>query len=428
MKKLLKNISLLAFLLIFNPVQSEAQFILNGELRPRAEYRHGFKSPAGEKADAAVFVSQRSRLNLNYLNEKMKFALSLQDVRVWGNVAQQNLSENSFSVHEAWGEYFFTSKFSVKAGRMELSYDDGRLFGNADWLQQARSHDIGLVKFENSKWKAHAGLAYNQDKEQLSGRVYTVEGNYKNLQLLYLSRKWGKVDASLIFVNNGMQYINEDNGQTQYDTKFTRTYGGNLGYKSKPLELAATFYKQTGTNQTGTKVDAFMVGANASVKINENFSIFPGFEFLSGTSQKEGLASESKSFSPLYGTAHKFNGHMDYYYAGNHTNTVGLQDIYIKALIKKKKLNAGLDFHLFNAAADIIHPDDVNITLGSSLGQEADLYIGYKLTPEVTINLGYSLYFTTKSLHILKGGSKDETNNWAWFSVSFKPEFLNINK
>ncbi len=417
----------LTALLGFN-LSTKAQFILSGELRPRAEYRHGFKSPATEDMDAALFVSQRTRLNMSYKNEKMKFGLSLQDVRVWGNVPQQNISDNSYTLHEAWGEYFFTPEFSVKAGRMELIYDDSRLFGNVDWAQQGRSHDIGLLKFENAKWKAHAGLAYNQDKEQLSGRVYTIEGNYKNLQLIYLSRKWEKLEASAIFVNNGMQYFEEENEQTATDTKYTQTFGGNVSYKTKPVILAAGFYKQGGTNTADKKVNAFMFGANATFSFGESFSVNPGIEFHSGTSQKDAPAGESNSFNPLYGTAHKFNGHMDYFFAGNHFNTVGLQDIFLKGLYKQNKFSAGIDFHLFSAPADILDPADNSQTLSSNLGQEADLYIGYKLSPEVTFSMGYSQYFTTASLIALKGGSNDKTSNWAWASVIFKPVFLNTGK
>ena len=36
------------------------------ELRPRFEYRHGYKTLVPDATDAATFVSQRSRLNFNY--------------------------------------------------------------------------------------------------------------------------------------------------------------------------------------------------------------------------------------------------------------------------------------------------------------------------------------------------------------------------
>jgi len=311
-----------------------------------------------------------------------------------------------------------------------LIYDDSRILGNVDWAQQGRSHDIGLLKFENSKWKAHAGLAYNQDKEQFDTRVYTVSGNYKNMQLLWLDRKWDKLEVSLLFVNNGMQYIKEggDGEETIYDTKYSQTFGGTVVYKTKPAVITFNAFNQAGTSQTDKDINAFMFGANANISLSENFNVIPGIEYLSGTSQKDVPENETNSFNPLYGTGHKFNGHMDYYYVGNHLNTVGLQDIFAKVLYKKGKLNAGIDFHFFGAAADVIDPENTTELLSRNLGQEIDFYLGYKFTPEVQLNLGYSQYLTTESIIALKGGSKEETSNWAWVSVSFKPEFLNTSK
>lgn len=428
MERKLKTFLLGLTAMIAVPAITNAQFILSGELRPRAEYRHGFKSPATEGMEAAAFVSQRARLNLNFKNEKMKFGLSLQDVRVWGDVAQLNASDNSFSVHEAWGEFFFSPSFSFKAGRMELIYDDSRLLGNGDWSQQGRSHDIGLVKFENSKWKAHAGLAYNQDKEQFNTRIYTVAGNYKTMQLLWIDRKWEKLEVSALFVNNGMQLIDEEGEETKYDTKYSQTFGGTALYKTKTVAITANVFRQTGTSQADKKIDAFMFGANADIALTDKFHAVPGFEYHSGTSQKEVPDNEINSFNPLYGTGHKFNGHMDYYFVGNHFNSIGLQDIFAKVIYKKEKFNAGIDLHFFAAAADIADPLDATKVLSNNLGQEIDFYAGYKFTPDVAINLGYSQYFTTNSSIALKGGSRDETSNWAWVSISFKPEFLNTSK
>lgn len=425
MERYLKSLLLGLTAVIAVPAITNAQLIINGELRPRAEYRHGYKSPSTEKMNAAAFVSQRTRLNLNFTNEKMKFKLSLQDVRVWGDVSQQNLSDNSFSVHEAWGEYFFTPSLSFKAGRTELIYDDARLFGNVDWAQQGRSHDIGLLKFENTKWKAHAAFAFNQDKELLSGRVYTIEGNYKTLQLLWANRKWEKFDISVILVNNGMQTI-EETGVTSYKTKFSQTFGGSVTYKLKPVTFTANIYKQAGTNQALKKVNAYMFSANANFGLTRNFNLVPGFEYISGTSQVKLSDNETNSFIPLYGTAHKFNGHMDYFFVGNHLNSVGLQDVFAKLLYSKNNFNAGIDFHLFAAAADIADPLDQTATISGNLGQEIDFYAGYKFSSDVILNAGISHYFTKESLHVIKGGDNNESNDWIWVSISFKPEFLNI--
>lgn len=418
----------IAFLIlaIALPSMASAQFVLSGELRPRAEYRHGYKSPATKDMDAAAFISQRSRLNLAYKNDKMKFGLSLQDVRVWGDVPQLNVSDDSFSLHEAWGEYFITPEFSVKAGRMELIYDDSRMLGNVDWAQQGRSHDIGLLKYEKNAWKVHAGMAYNQDQEKFDGRVYTVIGNYKTMQLLWINRNKDNLDLSALFLNNGKQDI-EFGEETSYPTRYSQTIGATGTYKLNPVVFNASIYKQMGKEIGDKDMDALMFAINAKWSITENFSFTPGFEYLSGTNQRDAINptyNEINSFNPFYGTNHKFNGHMDYYYVGNHINNVGLQDIFLKANYSKNKLSAGADLHLFSAAADILNPNDLPNTMDNNLGQEFDLYIGYKLATGVTLNVGYSQYFTTESTIALKGGDKDETSNWAWASITFKPELF----
>ncbi|GAB1402935.1 alginate export family protein [Lentimicrobium sp.] len=408
------------------PVAASAQFVLSGELRPRAEYRHGFKQPATTDMDAALFISQRSRLNFGYANQKMKVGVSLQDIRVWGNVPQLNLSDNNFSLHEAWGEYFFTPSFSLKLGRMELIYDDSRILGNVDWAQQGRSHDIGLLKFEKNAWKVHAGLAYNQDAEKLNGRVYTVEGNYKTMQLFWINHHSSNFNLSALFLNNGKQDVKVGE-EAEFTTRYSQTFGFTGTYNLNPLQLGASIYKQVGKELSDKDLDALMYAFHVKWSINENLSFTPGFEYLSGTSQKDAINpnyNTINSFNPFYGTNHKFNGHMDYYYVGNHLNTVGLQDIFLKLNFSKNKLSAGADFHFFSSAADVLEPGNPMQTMSNNLGQELDLYLGYKLAPGVMLNLGYSQYFATETTIALKGGSLDETSNWAWASITFKPEFF----
>ena len=38
--------------------------------------------------------------------------------------------------------------------------------------------------------------------------------------------------------------------------------------------------------------------------------------------------------------------------------------------------------------------------------------------------VGYSQLFATDAMVALKGGSAEETQNWAWVMFTFKPEFL----
>jgi hypothetical protein len=49
-------------------------------------------------------------------------------------------------------------------------------------------------------------------------------------------------------------------------------------------------------------------------------------EYLYGKDMND-TSSDVKSFNSLYGTNHKFNGWVDYFYVGNHAESIGLVDI-----------------------------------------------------------------------------------------------------
>ena len=146
-----------------------------------------------------------------------------------------------------------------------------------------------------------------------------------------------------------------------------------------------------------------------------------GFEFLSGTDQGPS-DGKNNSFNPFYGTNHKFNGWMDYFYVGNHANNVGLLDIYAPISFQKNKVGLKLIPHFFSADGDIMKPGFEKAD--SYLGTEIDFEVKYALVKNVMIFAGYSQMFATESMEIIKGGSKDETNNWGWIMVTFKPTFF----
>jgi hypothetical protein len=156
-------------------------------------------------------------------------------------------------------------------------------------------------------------------------------------------------------------------------------------------------------------------------KVVENFSIGVGTEYLSGNDQGS-TSSKNNAFNPFYGTNHKFNGLMDYFYVGNHISSVGLIDLYVPLKYSKNKFSISLVPHFFSADGTILNSD--NTKAESYLGTEIDISAGYKIIKSVSINAGYSQMFATESMEMLKGGSKDEINNWGWVMVAFKPNFF----
>ena len=154
-----------------------------------------------------------------------------------------------------------------------------------------------------------------------------------------------------------------------------------------------------------------------------------GLEYISGTNQYENPPSDIKnnSFTPLYGTNHKFNGHMDYFYVGNYTNSVGLTDIYLIGKYKKGKFSPMLALHYFSSAAKVLDPANPSDEMNNYLGFEFDIAIGVNLAKFVSLNAGYSQMFASKTMEAIKGGSNKTINNWAWLMLTFTPQFFQIN-
>ena len=129
-----------------------------------------------------------------------------------------------------------------------------------------------------------------------------------------------------------------------------------------------------------------------------------------------------KSFNPLYGTNHKFNGWMDYFYVGNHGGSVGLVDVNAFIAYNKDKFSAKIIPHFFSSAADIY--DISNAKMDNKLGTEIDFTIGYKVASNIAFSAGYSKMYGTSSMERLKSGDKDENSSWSWIMFTFNPKLF----
>lgn len=441
MKTIIKKRTVLTAIIASAALVSNAQMTLTGEIRPRFEYRHGYQTPADTLQKSAQFLQQRTRLSFGYKADKYKVGITLQDVRVWGSQSQLNTYDvNTFGIHEGWAEYNFTKKISMKLGRQEIAYDDQRIIGAVDWTQQGRSHDAFILKFADSTLAVHAGVAYNQDKVTSSATNYTVAGSYKEMQYVWLNKQIKSLNISLLALNVGQQSPVSINS-----TRYVTTIGTHSEYKTKPLFAGLNFYYQAGDDVTlnskskPKKVAAMLGGLDLAYTLKEKFTIGLGYEYQSGQSQTDttkAYKDVNHSFNPVFGTNHKFNGYMDYFYVGNHINNVGLQDIIFRLKYKAEKWNVALDVHEFMTAADVLDSKELAKTgkytaMSSTLGTELDLTLGYTLPGGVNVMAGYSHFLPTETLGIVKNvknwqgkGRTDQTSNWAYVMITFKPNFL----
>lgn len=427
----MKNLLLLTLLSLIAGQFTWAQFTLDGEFRPRTEYRNGFGTLITDDADAGFAVATRARLNANYTQESYTFYLSLQDVLVWGENRQiQPIDQNnSFSIFEAWANINLGSGFSTKIGRQVIDYDDQRIFGGLDWAQQARNHDAALIRYTKEKTMLDMGLAFNQDFETTGGyqsesTAYNITGffSYKMMQYLYLKQKWKNITGSFLALNNGFQNFEVD-GTTPDGTSNLQTFGTHLEFRKSSFGADLNAFIQTGERQGALDVGgAYLMGLDLSYKASSKVGLGAGIEIISGNDAA--TTDKTEAFFPLYGTNHKFNGLMDYFYVGNHANTIGLFDVHISSSFKFNE-NSSLLLKVLNFSGEEKLPSGEK-----SLGTELDIvysqgFKGYNL------QIGYSQLFAADGMYELKGvpkASAASVQNWAWAMLTIKPKFLNTAK
>ena len=347
----------------------------------------------------------------------------MQNVRVWGDVSTLSSDDNATALHEAWAVAILNEKVSLKLGRQEIVYDDHRIFGSVGWAQQARSHDAFLFKYvPNANNKLDVGFALSSDSQSGVDNLYSNAAGYKAFQYAWYHGNFNKFGISFLLLNTGIEYL-ENAGLPNEDQTidYMQTIGPRATYKSGKLDANASVYFQSGKS-LNADVGASYFAGNVGYKINDNFKAGLGMEYLSGKDMND-IDTNIKSFAPLFGTNHKFNGWMDYFYVGNHANNVGLTDIYATIAYNKNKFSAKVIPHIFSAAADIY--DGAGVKMDNSLGTEIDLAVSYKLAKDINLSAGHSMMFATESMEVLKGGGdKDASNSWTWIMFTFKPKLF----
>jgi hypothetical protein len=398
--------ALLLFLLCFVQLAQAQEFKVNADVRMRYEHREGYGQPRRDSLKAADFVVQRTRINLNYKKDNMEIQISPQNVRVWGeSPSGTKVDVNGIQIYQGWLQYHLNSKWRLKVGRQEIERDDARILGNADWNMQGRSHDALVLRFQVDPTHGFdGGIALNSARESNFSEAYTVKNQYKNMQYLGYRGQISHLQWSALFFNQGTAF-----GQSQI--AYNQTTGARLLYSRGAWHVESNAYLQTGKLEE-KKVKAYLLSAKAALKLDPSWQTAIGFEYLSGKHQND-FSSVKRSFTPWYGTNHKFNGYMDYFFVGNHANSTGLVDVYGQINYSINKMKWTLYPHWFASAADIYKNE---VRMQKYLGTELDVTGSYPVLPELFIHAGFSKIWVSDSLLHLKEGKKSG-NHWVFIAV-----------
>ncbi len=432
MKKSIITMKMIILMLILLIDKVYTQVTLNVEIRPRLEYRNGYKSLADEDADAAIFVSQRSRLGIQCKTEKLQYAMTIHDIRVWGD--EQLYSSTgvqgdnaSIDIHEAWIAMVLFTKSNLKIGRQVFDFDDQRLLAPRNWNQNGLSYDAILFYYQLEILKINAGLSLNNEKENTFGNQYPC-GKMKTLNFIRLEKNLPfHMNLSVLTIASG--YTASDTTETIY---LRGTYGGDLIYKKDKTSAALSGYYQNGRNKSGDKISAYMLAVKASQGINR-FTFGSGLDYLSGqdgTKQDIEYQNTDHLFDILYGGRHRFYGSMDYF---NNipisTGNGGLVDWYAQFEVKYLQNNSiRVDYHHFWLQNNVLNPLQITnpVILDKHLASEIDMSLKYQLVSNVILESGFSVASADKSMKILQGVEKDNSypSHWAWLMLTFKQDIL----
>jgi len=433
MKKVL-SIILLAIVLF--PQLIAAQTVaIEGEVRPRVEYRDGFSKPLLPANDPGVCAIQRTRLNLSFTSGIFNSQITLQDSRTYGQTPNAwDVSSSAIAttgLYEAWAEMVLIPGGSFKIGKQVLKYDDSRLFSGSDWSNTGTTHDAALFKYSINDFQAHLAFVYNNNAAISSESYYTPKSNYRYLGLLWFSKDlFSGLNLTGIAVDEGVQdTIGTKNNTANYlKTKMYHAYtlGGNLKYTGVDVPITATLtaYFQTGKNSTGSTLAGDMLSAKASYKFTNIISASLAADYLSGdVNSTDGIQS---NFKKLYGSDHSFNGSLEYWKT---PLTQGLLDYYAGVTAKvDKNLTLEGSYHIFNS--EYAGKNKKGIAFGKDLGSEIDITVSYKLNAWTTIQGGWSTYFTNNNTFIAKDMMNSttvptiRTPQWAYLMFTIKPKFL----
>jgi hypothetical protein len=410
------------FILLFlsmGSLQLEAQLVLSGEIRPRYEFRNGYRHLPDEHTWPAHLVSQRTRLNLAWRSKGISSAIRFQDVRIWGDEAMKK-DVAGLGLYEGWVEVRVFDSLYIKAGRQELVVDNQRLFSNNNWSQKAVTHDALSIHYQRAAWRWDGAIAFNQSRDTTFSTDYAGSiGNYKALYLSILSRKAGSFRISALSAGDSWQKKGTLN--TQY---LRLTHGLIFQYHGKAVQSALRGFYQSGRSESGMPVDAYYAAIDLTASSGKHWQFGGGAEYQSGQDSSRQGASLVRYFTCLYGSGHSFNGFLDYFTKPSDTRNTGLFDAFLNIRHKgPDPLSITLELHAFMNSGK--YPDRIKGGLMSNfLALEADLCLRWQARKDMELQAGYSFLQGSPTLAALSGGNQAHTSHWTYLMLTFKPVFL----
>ncbi len=367
-----KRLTYFLYIYIFTCFLSATEYKWNTTFRYRLKSDNtNINSPNLEQ----YLSEMRTRLTLDVLGKKASAHFTLQDSRVIGK--ETNLAGiTGLTSGPAFHQIYFLFKWRrqlLRLGRFELPFGGERILSKNNWNNSGRSFEGLHIRRKNRLFQSHYFLlttiesSYGNHENNIDERVL---GAY----LEFLMTKDGIFNSFELYHLNHQLVI--DNSR---ENLFTTGYRGDLNITrlfSLESEIAFQYSESVSANMLCLNLK-FEPIRNRYVK-----NIFLGADFISGNDTTK---AKENGFAKTFGARHKYHGYYDFPSHKKFLSNVhdGLLDINLKTNTRFVKGSSLLvAYHIFN-----------NLVKKKGFGQELDFLVKNKLSEELSLSSGFSLYF-----------------------------------
>lgn len=437
-------------LLIFFPGVPHAQgrFLIEGEIRERGLYSHGYSSLLGPDQKGTFFVGQRTRLNFSYENQRLGFFVQLEDGRVWGETAGEN--SQGFGIGQAYFTLDFGKGFGMKIGRMALEYEDNRYISYSSWGEIPDKHDALLFNFRSKDQRTRIDLLGSFSNSSLNSILnpYHLDDYFKYLAVAYLSHSFNPdFRWSLLSATHMNEALADDGqgGQTK-DPSRLKAITALASYfeicPDRKLSALVYAYGQWGQEADSRKHSAMLASAMLTYRIIPQLDLKVSYDYLSGNNYREMIengteATHNHAFDKFLGSTHSFLGIMDYFGGSSDpTQGTGLHQPCL-ALDYRPAKNHGIELsaRYFWSVHPFYQDPEANsrpalYELDRNLGLEMALVYKYKIHRDVKLEAGYAFHTSTPTLEFLNGiaAGRSKFSQFGYVMLEYKPVLFDSHR
>jgi len=307
---------------------------------------------------------QRTRLNVKYKKENATVFFQMQDSRVLGTETHTltDGSADALDMHQAYVQLSNSGPFALKIGRYEIAYGSQRIIGPVGWHNIGRSFDG--ITFTHKMTDGTIVDYFNL--KLIEG--YPIEEK-EDINVRGLNAKFGE---GIPFLREGL-FVQDKDRLTVLLTLTQKMnnlrFNGEVGYQSGKMD--------------DQSLGGWMVSAKGFYKIN-SVTFHLGVDIVSGDDPS---SMKNESFNTLFGTNHKFYGHMDYFLnVPVHSQGLGLVDTYFQATTSIVGLRLNTVVHHFKS-------QQTNREGKDTFGTEIDNNLSFPLFKTAIAVVGHSLFF-----------------------------------